>query len=152
MPLEAIGFKIIAQQKRINYGYEICFRDPKILKGLSTEFCDLMALSRNLFCPTTKDLTGYVLDSDRNCNADVIASHGDNNEDSRYVSFGLYGSRVREYEKINDLIREVAELGVLASSIVQCCINKYNRLHPRKRVDLPHFDIQTSLSISPPYE
>jgi len=152
VPLEAIGFRITAQQKRINYGYEIYFRDPKILKGLSVDYQEVMARTKNIFCPTTNDLTGYLLDSDNNCNADIIALKGDNDNESRSISFGLYASRVREYEKINDLVNDITELSALAGSIVQCSIDKYNRLHPRKKIVLPHFEIQTNLTITPPYD
>lgn len=149
-PLESVGFNIVAQQKRIQYCYEIYFRDPKILKNLSSPYQKVMALSKNTFCPTTDDLTGYILDAEGNCYADVISSKGGDEEveESRLFSFGKYGSRIREYEKVTDLIQDVTQLSTLVTSVIQCCIDKHNSTHKTKKINFPYFDINMGLAVT----
>lgn len=146
-PLESVGFNILAQQKRISFSYEFYFRDPKIVRNLSPTYAEIISRTKNTFCPTSDDLTGYILDAEGNCHADIISSR-EVKEVSRTISFGVFGSRIREYDSVKDLAMDVMELSALANSITLCCIEKYNSAHKTRRIDLPHIEIEMGLDIS----
>lgn len=142
-PLESTSFSILSEANRIQYGFELVFRDIELTLDLSKVYAKEILPTRRTFYSTSPDLTGYLLDGENNCVADIVAYK--ERPESRFVSFGQYGSRIRKYNRLGDLTLDIAELGAITTSVINCCVKKY--FPSKKRVVLPHIDINFGLNL-----
>jgi hypothetical protein len=147
-PLESVGFNITAQENRIQYGFNIMFREPRVLKNLSQPFTRTARSTKRKFYPTTPDLTGYLFDANDDPEADIVSGKNDEERESRIVSFGVYGSRIRRYKEIKDLFIDINDLSAITGSIIYCCVNRYNSMSKKPKVSLPHADLHMGINLS----
>lgn len=142
-PFESMGFSIISERNRIQYGFNLRFRDEDVTFDLSPAYVKEIRPTKRTFYPTSPDLTGYILDGDYNVIADI--SEGGENKETRYISFGQAGSRIRRYNTLGDLTLDIAELGAITTSVINCCVKKY--FPNKKRLVLPHIDIHLGINL-----
>ena len=147
-PLESVGFNITAQENRIQYGFNLMFRDPKVLGNLSSSYEKAARSMKRKFYPTTTDLTGYLLDANDDPEADIVNGKNDEERESRIISFGFYGSRIRRYKTVRELFIDINDLCAITNSVISCCVNKYNSTDKKPKMILPHIDLHMGISVN----
>lgn len=122
LPMKSLDFKIFMLDNRSRYGYTIGFEELSSLEKVGKKFSKEISKKGYSFFPTSKEISGYILDKNNETIYDIF----NEDEGSLSISSGLHGSKVRKYNSFRELYLDIYELGNIASNLIRLIHEDYD--------------------------
>jgi hypothetical protein len=146
-PLDGARFYIASHGERIQYGFEINFDEDISFNKAANKFGEMLVTRKLNFYKTSPLFTGLIRDGDGEAIFDLVCGPNED-QPSRLISRGMYGSRIMRYKDVSNLATDILELSSITDTFINSCVNEYNSNAKKRKVKLPHMTLYLGIDIT----